>query len=500
MTSSVPPLIKSIGWTGGIIESRAQMLDLQRQLGTGNISETYGGLGSGRTLALSMQAQISRIDTYSANIDTLSLRLDMMALSLDQFTELADTVKSDVRNGTYVFSKNGQTLPQDLTRSNFDEALSLLNAEVNGRYLFSGDTVDVKPVEESDTILYGDGVRDGLDTIVAERKLADAGADNRGRLALTNGGTSLTIGEDGVHPFGFKLAGISSTFAGATLTQPTGTAPQTATFALTGVPAAGDTFSVAVDLPDGTRHEITLTASADGSQPGTFAIGADETATIANIEAALGTALEEAGKTVLPAASAITASRNFFESDLSNPPLRVDGPPYESATGLVSGTADNTVIWYKGDSAAGDPRDTSVTRIDENSVVGYGARASEEPFTWALAHMAAFAVETFDSTEPLDETRFDALKERVGDGLAYKDTSVRTMQSLRAEFVGLQSSYAAAQERHVVTKQIAEDALTGVTKADDEEIAVRLLALQTQLQISYEATAMISRLNLAQFL
>ena len=41
MTSGVPPLIKSIGWTGGIIESRAQMLDLQRQLGTGRVAETY---------------------------------------------------------------------------------------------------------------------------------------------------------------------------------------------------------------------------------------------------------------------------------------------------------------------------------------------------------------------------------------------------------------------------------------------------------------------------
>lgn len=182
MTSNIPSLVKSIGWTQGILETRSQMLDLQRQLGTGQVAQTYGGLGSDRSVALSMQATIAQINSYSANIDTLSLRLDVMALNIDQFAEVTAATKSDVRSASYTFASEGRTLSQDLTLSNFDEALSLLNAEVAGRYLFSGDTVDTKPVETSDTILFGDGVRDGLDTLVGERKLADAGADNLGRL------------------------------------------------------------------------------------------------------------------------------------------------------------------------------------------------------------------------------------------------------------------------------------------------------------------------------
>jgi flagellin-like hook-associated protein FlgL len=498
--TSVPPLLSTIGWTRGITDSRNQMYDLQRQLGTGRVAETHGGLGTGRSLALSMQLQIARIDTSENNIDTLSLRLDVMAMSIDRFSEIVDTAKSDARSGTYVFSKSGKTLPQDLAHNQLDEALSLLNAEVAGRHVFSGRTVDRKPVESTDVILHGDGVRDGLDTIVAERKLADSGADGRGRLGLTNGGTSLTIGEDGSHPFGFKLAGISTSIAGATATQPTGTQPQSASIALAGQASLGDTLQIALDLPDGSRETITLTASADGSEPGTFAIGADETATLANIEAALGSELERVGGTQLAAASAITASRNFFSADLNNPPQRVDGPPFESATGLVSGTAGNTVIWYRGENDSANARETSVARIDDNIVVGYGARANEEPFAWGLAHMAALAVESFDANNANDEGRFNALRLKSANGLAYKDGSARTVQSLRAEFVGLQSAYASAQERHIATRQIAEDALTGVTQTNQEEIAVKLLQLQTQLQVSYEATAIISRLNLAQYL
>lgn len=72
---------------------------------------------------------------------------------------------------------------------------------------------------------------------------------------------------------------------------------------------------------------MTVAASADGSEPGTFAIGADEATTIANIEAALTAGIEEASASELAAASAIKASLDFFAADLDNPPQRIDGRP-----------------------------------------------------------------------------------------------------------------------------------------------------------------------------
>ena len=56
------------------------------------------------------------------------------------------------------------------------------------------------------------------------------------------------------------------------------------------------------------------------------------------------------------AASAVAAGNDFFNTDASHPPQRVDGPPFDTATALVDGTAANTVAWYTGDNATDDPR------------------------------------------------------------------------------------------------------------------------------------------------
>jgi hypothetical protein len=69
-------------------------------------------------------------------------------------------------------------------------------------------------------------------------------------------------------------------------------------------------------LPDGTTEAITLTASSATPPPsGCFAIGANSTATATNLKTAFNTALGTLANTALVAASAMTASDNFFNTD-----------------------------------------------------------------------------------------------------------------------------------------------------------------------------------------
>ena len=49
------------------------------------------------------------------------------------------------------------------------------------------------------------------------------------------------------------------------------------------------------------------------------------------------------------AASAVQAGNDFFNTDANNPPQRVDGPPFDTATAMIDGTPANTVAWYTGD-------------------------------------------------------------------------------------------------------------------------------------------------------
>ncbi|MEM8878596.1 MAG: hypothetical protein AAGD23_12100, partial [Pseudomonadota bacterium] len=365
--TGVPSLTSTIGFTQGILGTRQELTELQKALGTGIKSDTYAGLGSDRTLALSMKDRVATLESYQSSIQTVLLRLDVMQLSVSRFDEIVDTAKVEIGSGGFDFASSNQTLAQEYASSFFSEAVSVLNVDVGGRHLFAGRAVDQRPIEIPDVILEGDGTRAGLETLAAERKLADAGADGRGRLTLGATVDSITLDEDGDHPFGFKLTSITTDVTGAVVTAPGATQPRSAAVQLTALPADGQEINIFLDLPDGTQERVTLTAhdslaalSAPG--PGDFEIGPDLPTTLANLQTAMENAIEDRAYTHLQSASTVRASRDFFAADADNPPMRVDGPPFETATTMVAGTAADTVIWYTGENGALDARDTAIVR------------------------------------------------------------------------------------------------------------------------------------------
>ena len=58
-------------------------------------------------------------------------------------------------------------------------------------------------------------------------------------------------------------------------------------------------------------------------------------------------ASERLANTQLVAASAVQAGNEFFNTDASHPPLRVDGPPFDTATGLVDGTRQHRGLVHR---------------------------------------------------------------------------------------------------------------------------------------------------------
>ncbi|WP_204320617.1 hypothetical protein, partial [Klebsiella pneumoniae] len=57
------------------LQMKNQLVDLQRQLGSGQKSVTYGGLGSDRSLALSVQGSRAQIASYQQNISLVQTRI-----------------------------------------------------------------------------------------------------------------------------------------------------------------------------------------------------------------------------------------------------------------------------------------------------------------------------------------------------------------------------------------------------------------------------------------
>lgn len=484
--------------------SRAQMDDLLRQLDTGKRSTTYAGLGMDRRVSLDLNGKLSSLDGWLDNIKRADTNLKLASQSVEMFAKLTNETKNDARADSYVPSASGRSAPQVLAEEKFKQALDLLNTDVGGRYLFSGRSADVRPVVDYSLIMDGDGAgRAGLKQLVSERQAADLGLNGLGRLTAGGAGTTATIAEEAGNPeYGFKLAGTSTDSAALVPTYTAGP-PADISVNVTGKPEAGDELRIRLDLPDGTHEEIVLTArsGADGNAADTFQIDDDPNVTAANLRNAITAALGKEAKTSLRAASATEAAENFFAGSPSNPPLRVPGPPFETATAAPApGTAANTVIWYQGDDDPAVPaRSTSSVQADQGQSVSTGARANEQAFQVGLAQLAIFATEEFDADDPDAKAGYEALASRVNNRIGYADNEQKPSEII-VELGSAQTALASAKERHNATKGYLTTTLEGVENVTTEEVAVQLLALQTRLQASYQTTAMLSQLSLTNYL
>jgi flagellar hook-associated protein 3 FlgL len=507
----------------GILELRSQLDTLTQQLASKKRSNSYSGEGSGRSLAMAMRAQINGIGAYADTATNLNTRIGVVNLSLQQLVKIGSEVKGAAVSAAGAIDNNGQTTSQKAASLGFYDSVDMLNTRSGDRYLFSGRATDTAPVAAADEIMNGRGALvAGLKQVIAERKIADLGINQNGRVGSAVGtpATSVVVTEEDAtpappqqaQPFGIKLAGVSSSISGAIVTQPVDLPPTVPPASpLTPVqksmsvdlgatnPKVGDQVKFTFTMPDGTREDITMTAS--GATPlaaNSFLIGVDPTATAANLNTALTSSIKNLANGPMVAASAIEAGDNFFDK----PPLRVGTTPLASATTLVAGTADNTVIWYNGEQdtpANGSARGSAVVQIDTSITVQYGARADEQALRSQLRTVAVFAAVSSPATDPYASAQVAALSQRVAQNLA-TIPGTQTIENIQADFAGAQASIKAATGRQVQTKGMAQTMLDSIDGINDAEVATKILALQTALQASYQTTSTLYQMSLVKFL
>ncbi|MEO6396236.1 MAG: hypothetical protein ABIO40_10045 [Devosia sp.] len=471
---------------------------LQVQLATGQKASNLAELGSDRYYDLSVRNRLGRIEGYQNNIDTLNLRLDIF----DKVLARLDTIESDARvgmapGGYGTGNINFGTAPS-LAKSRLDEVLNLLNTDVDGRYIFGGKVSDSKPVQAIDALLEGVAGKAGFKQIVAERTAADLG-DGLGRLDLTIATDKVTLAEDNAHPFGFKLSTLTTTSGAVALTQPGGVPPQSLSVQFTGLPIAGEAVTVGLALPDGSEEGITLKAVTGTPGVGEFQIGADADLTAANFKAALEAALTDMGGTKLAAASAYAAADNFFNAQ-GDPVLRVDGPPFDSATTLITADPATTVLWYTGGDAA-NARQAASSKIDENTSVAYGVQANESGPLQLVRSLAALAVQSFPPADATSKGRFDAIASRNIARLAESHNSeAGSIEMIAVELGNTKAAATSIGERHKSYGAQLKQLLSDIETVPKEDVAMELLALQTRLQASYQATALVAQLSMVNYL
>jgi flagellin-like hook-associated protein FlgL len=695
-----------------ILDMRTQLDDLQRQLGTGEKSSDYAGLGLSRGISLSLHGQLTAAASYDSTMANVGLRLSLAQSALTGIDTIAHNVKNAALQSAYAIDQTGQTSDQKTALGQLDQLLALLNTQAGDRYLFSGKAVDQPAVETTDHILNGNGLLAGLKQIISERNQADLGSNGLGRLvvpatstsparlagsgatltpdapavmpgtaniaalvsaggtlvinginvvigaganaagilstintpatvALTgvtatldannklvltsvNAATAVAVGGAstaglltelglgavtanptnlltqgavaggqtltftvGANPmltvafgngpgqvasiaqlnaklatlvggtatanpfngnitvtaanavdtvtvggtatalnfglaaavatptvgtrvlvsedvagsvFGFKLASVSSGLTGAAATGPAGVPPAIAIDLSGGNPNNGDTITLRFNLPDGSSENIKLTATTFLT-PGAneFTIGATPAITASNLQTALTTSIGKLAATSLAAASTLAASNNFFNTNGTQPPLRVGGPPFNTATTLVNGTAANTVMWYTGDDGSDPPRPTSTARIDPTLMVSYGMRANEQALRLAVQNIAAFAAASYSNVNPNAGESYAALKQRVATALIGAPGQQK-ITDIEVEIAAAQTTFDTTQKRHRQTSNTLTDLLQSIEGVKPEQVGAQILSMQTSLQASLQTTAMLSKMSLVNYL
>ena len=489
--------------TQRLTTQRRQLDDLVQQQTTGLKSQTWSGI-SNRTLTLAFQSKIVENEAYQQTIGGIDTRLSIVSNAYEAMIASSSNLAGSLDQNVFNLNSSGKTTEQTAALNTLDTYVSTLNTEYGGLYVFGGTATDQPPVVSTSVMLDGEGGRAGFKTVAAQRLQADTGSNGLGRLNLTSSGSTVSLAEDGSHVFGQKLTAVTSKLSNATITDGTstagGAAPHSLSVAFTGQPVAGETITVSLAQPDGTSTSITLTAGTKASTDGTtFAIGATAADTAANLQAALQTQLTTTAASVTKAASAVAAANNFFDTTGGASPMRVSGPPYDSATSLVVGTSTDTVIWYTGTNDANIARDDAKARIDTDLTVSYGTRANEAAIVSQMKQMAVMATLDVSGGTSNDQKAYAAAIDRTK-GVLLQTTGAKSLQALETEIAGAQKAGSLASERLKLASQTYQTAVDTSLNADTTETAVQLAALQTQIQASYKATALIYKLSLTEYM
>jgi flagellar hook-associated protein 3 FlgL len=332
-----------------------------------------------------------------------------------------------------------------------------------------------------------------------------------GTLANTSlvAASAVEAGHDFFDPSGTATGSVANNKAGAPITGATTLSGLAGTDSLSTNFAAGDSITV-----DGTQ--ITFVASgATGNQ---LNVTDSVQTLLSKIDSITGTStpstidggaitlhtdnaasLSVTGST--PNAQAALAALGFGPAGTTitavQPPLRVSGSPLNSATSLVNGSA-NTVAWYTGNSSP-DPRASSTARIDSSITVQYGAQANEQAIRSQLEGVAVFAAVTTPPTGANSGAQVAALSERTATNLT-PQPGQQTISDIQTDFASAQTIAKDASARQSQTQNILQNIVDQTETVSTQQVASEILALQTTLSASYQATSILAGLTLTKFL
>jgi flagellar hook-associated protein 3 FlgL len=180
------------------------------------------------------------------------------------------------------------------------------------------------------------------------------------------------------------------------------------------------------------------------------------------------------------------------------PPLRVSGTPLSAATSLVNGSA-NTVSWYTGNSGPGSALSSATAQIDSGITIQYGAQANESAIRSQLQSLAVYSAFTTPATGTNSAAQIAALSQSIATNLT-PQPGQQTIEEIQSQFAAAQTVMTDTSARQAQSQTMLQNMVTNTETVSTQTVASEILALQTDLQASYQTTSMLSQLTLTKYL
>lgn len=150
-TSNVSLLGQSTAQSERLATLRQQMDDLSRQVTTGQIADTYSGLGTNADPLINLNAQQPLLETYQDNIGTVSNTMTMMNDALTQISGVGNQLVTAIQTQLQNSSTNYVSV-QQLAQEGLQTVESMINQNNNGQYLFAGSDGSNPPFVDNSTL------------------------------------------------------------------------------------------------------------------------------------------------------------------------------------------------------------------------------------------------------------------------------------------------------------------------------------------------------------
>jgi flagellar hook-associated protein 3 FlgL len=231
-----------------ILEVQSEMSRAQIQVSTGKKTDVYSGLRSDARSSISLNAAKATIDTYRQTIASIKVRTQTMESVFNRIGDIAVEVRNTVLQVMGLSATptgSSSAALKSLAQNRLKEISSLLNTEVDGRFLFSGLQLGTTPMIDPGAV---GTAGTPLDTVAtgapALANTTASGQDFYNRIAGNTGTTTAVaaIGATTINvsgpPSGVQV-GSEFKFAGhATVYTVTGVGAGTITIAGPGLTAA----------------------------------------------------------------------------------------------------------------------------------------------------------------------------------------------------------------------------------------------------------------------